>query len=116
MAIPLPAYDDSIASDATNAVRAKAECLWTAKIGLHTLIKMVKRAGCAFLVAIVEDTWLLLLKEEAIFYHEFSLYDFFARVKGGSGGLEATYIVFLLSATLGWWAEDLRVPEYVNRL
>ena len=32
MAIPLPAYDDSIASDATKAVRAKSERLWTAKI------------------------------------------------------------------------------------
>ena len=36
MAVPLPAYDDSITSDATNAVRAKAERLWTAKIGLQT--------------------------------------------------------------------------------
>ena len=32
MSIPLPAYDDSIASDATKSVRAKAERLWTAKI------------------------------------------------------------------------------------
>ena len=44
------------------------------------------------------------------------LRDFFARLKGGSGGLEATDIVSLLLATLGWWAEDPRVPEYVNRL
>ena len=44
------------------------------------------------------------------------LRDFFARLKCGSGGLEATYIVSLLSATLGWWAEDPQVPEYVNRL
>ena len=43
------------------------------------------------------------------------LCDFFARLKGGSGGLEATDVVSLLSATLGWWAEDPRVPEYVNR-
>ena len=41
MAIPLPAYDDSIAVDATNAIRAKAERLWTAKIELQQLIKMV---------------------------------------------------------------------------
>ena len=65
MSIPLPPYDDSIASDATNAVRAKAERLWTAKIGLQTLIKTVERAGRAFLIAVVEDTWLLPLKEEA---------------------------------------------------
>ena len=44
------------------------------------------------------------------------LRDFFARLKGGSGGLEATGIVSLLSATLGCWAEDPRVPEYINRL
>ena len=56
MAVPLPAYDDSITSDATNAVRAKAERLWTAKIGLQTLIKTVERAGRAFLIAVVEDT------------------------------------------------------------
>ena len=44
------------------------------------------------------------------------LCDFFTRLKGGSGGLKATDIVSLLLATLGWWAEDPRVPEYVNRL
>ena len=62
--VPLPPYDYSIASDATNAVRAKAERLWTAKIGLQTLIKTVERTGRAFLLAVVEDTWLLPLKEE----------------------------------------------------
>ena len=62
MAIRLPAYDDSIASDATNAVRAEAKRLWTAKIGLQTLIKTVERAGRAFLIDVVKDTWLLPLK------------------------------------------------------
>ena len=45
MAVPLPEYDDSIVSDATNAVRTKAERLWTAKIGLQTLIKTVESPG-----------------------------------------------------------------------
>ena len=34
MEVPLQAYDNSIAVDANNAVRAKAERLWTAKIEL----------------------------------------------------------------------------------
>ena len=34
MAIPLPTYDGSIATNANNAVHAKAERLWTAKIEL----------------------------------------------------------------------------------
>ena len=116
MAIPLPAYDDSIASNATNAIRAKAERLWMAKIGLQTLIKTVKRNGHAFLIAVGKDTWLLPLKEETIFYNKVPLRDFFTRLKGGSGGLKDTDIVSLLLATLGWWAEDPGVPEYVNRL
>ena len=62
MAIPLPAYDKSIAADANNAVRVKAKRLWTANIELQRLIKMVERAGRALLVAVVEDTWLLPLK------------------------------------------------------
>ena len=53
MAIPLPAYNYSIATDANNAVRAKAERLWTAKIELQRLIKTVERAGRAFLIAVM---------------------------------------------------------------
>ena len=53
MEVPLLAYDDSIAADANNAVRAKAKRLWTAKIELQRLIKTVKRARRAFLVNIL---------------------------------------------------------------
>ena len=88
----------------------------TAKIELLRLIKTAERAGRAFLLAVVEDTWLLPLKEESIFYNKVPLRDFFARLKGGSSVLEATDIVSLLSATIGWWAEDPRVPKYSNRL
>ena len=45
MEVPLPTYDNSIASDATNAVRAKAERLWTAKIELQRLIKTVEQCA-----------------------------------------------------------------------
>ena len=62
MEVPLPDYDNSIAADAKNSVRAKAERLWTAKIELQRLIKTVECAGRAFLVAVVEDTWLIPLK------------------------------------------------------
>ena len=111
MAIPLPTYNDSIATDTNNAVRAKAEHLWTANIELQRLIKTVERAGRTSLVAVVEDTWLLPLKEEATLYNKVPLHDFFTRFKGGSNGLEASDILYLLSSTLGWWAEDPRVPE-----
>ena len=87
-----------------------------AKIELKRLIKTVERAGRAFLVAVVEYTWLLPLKEEATFYNKVLLREFFARLKGGSSGFKATGIVSLVSTTLGWWADNPRVPEFVNCL
>ena len=116
MEVPLQVYDDSIAANANNAVRAKNKRLWTAKIELKQLIKTVKRARRTFLVAVVKDTGLLPLNEESTFYNKVPLREFFACLKGGSGGLKATDIVSLLSATLGWWDDDLCVPEYVKHL
>ena len=46
MEAPLQAYDNNISADANNAVCAKAERLWTAKIELQRLIKTGERAGC----------------------------------------------------------------------
>ena len=102
MEVPLQAYNDSIVANANNAVRAKAERLWTAKIELQRLINTIERAGRAFLIGVVEDTWLLPLKEESTFYNKVPLREFLARLKGGSGGLESTDIVSLLSTKLGW--------------
>ena len=72
----LKSYNDGIAADATNAVRAKAERLGNAKIDLQRLIKTIKRAGRAFLVAVVKETWILPLKEESTFYNKVPLRDF----------------------------------------
>ena len=116
MEAPLKAYDNGITANTKNDVCTKAERLWTAKIELQRLIKTVERAGRAFLVAVIEETWLLPLKEESTFYNKVPLRDFFPRLKGGSGGLEATDIVSFFSSMLGWWANDPRVPEYINRL
>ena len=82
MEVPLQSYDDSIATNSNNAVRAKAERLWTDKIELQRLIKTVERAGRAFLVVVVEDTWLLPLKEESTFYNKVPLREFFALTQG----------------------------------
>ena len=112
----LNSYDNDIAGNATNAVRAKAKRLWTAKIELQRIVKTVEHARRAFFKAAIKKTWILPLKEETTFYNKVPFRDFFDRLKDGSGGLEAIDIVSLLSAMLSWWANDPRVPEYVNRL
>ena len=69
METPLKSYDNGIAANANNAVRANTERLWTAKIELQRLIKTVKRAGRAFLVAVIKVNWILPLKKETTFYN-----------------------------------------------
>ena len=48
-------------------------------------------------------------------YNKVPLCDFFGRLNNGSGSLEATDIVYLLSAMLVWSSNNPRIPEYVNR-
>ena len=112
----LKSYNDGIAADLTSAVCAKAERLWTANIEFQRLVKNVKRAGRAFIKAVVEETWILPLKEESTFYNKAPLCDLFNRPKNGSSGHEAINIVSLLYTMIGSWANNLRVLEYVNRL
>ena len=62
METPLKSYNNGIATDATDAVCAKAERLWTAEIELQRLVKTVERARRAFIKSVVKETWILPLK------------------------------------------------------
>jgi hypothetical protein len=114
--MPLIAYDPSISSDATQAICVKAECTCICKLEHQRLIRTVKRQLCTFFAAIIEDTWLLPVKDSATFYNKVKIRSFLDHLSLSSGGLEAMDIVHFQSAMLGWWAEDPRIPEYINRL
>ena len=113
---PLATYDPGIASDASNAVRVKSERAWTAKLDLQRLIQTVERQLRTFFATIIEETWLLPLKNPTTFYNKVEIREYLRHLTTSSGGLEATDIVELQAAMLHWWAEDPRVPEYINRL
>jgi hypothetical protein len=112
----LVAYDPSIAADASNAIRVRAERAWTAKLERQRLIRTVERQLRIFFATIIEETWLLPLKDPATFFNKVPLRTFLEHLASSSGGLEATDIVHLHAAMRGWWAEDPRVPEYINRI
>ena len=69
METPFKSYDNGIAGNATNTVRAKAERLWTANIELQRLVKTVERAGRAFFKAVVEETCTPPSRREMTFYN-----------------------------------------------
>jgi hypothetical protein len=114
--LQMAAYDPSITSDATDAVRVKAKQEWTAKADRQRLIRATERLGRIFLTTVVEDTWLLPLKSPTTFYNKVSLRDMLQHLATSTAGLEATDIVTLLVDMQSWWEEDPRVPEYINKL
>jgi hypothetical protein len=65
---------------------------------------------------VVEDTWLLPLKSQASFYNKVPLQDMLQHLATSTAGLEATDILTLVMEMQGWWEEDPRIPEYINRL
>ena len=116
MTVPLAAYDPAIAVDASNAIRARAERTWTAKRELQRLIRAVERNGRLFLLHVVEETWLLPLKSDTTFYNQVALRDILDHLASNMPGLEATDIISLSVEMQGWWQDDPRVPEYINKL
>jgi hypothetical protein len=114
--LAMPPYDPSIASDASDAVRVKAERVWTAKADRQRLIRATERLGRIFLTTVVEDTWLLPLKSSTTFYNKVPLQDMLQHLATSTAGLDHTDIVSLLVEMQTWWEADPRVPEYINKL
>jgi hypothetical protein len=88
-------YDPSITSDATDAVRVKAERVWTAKADRQRLTRATERLGRIFLTTVVEDTWLLPLKGLTSSCNKVLLRDMLQHLTTTTAGLEATNIVSL---------------------
>jgi len=95
------AYDPSIAANASNAIRVRAEHAWTIKLERQHLIQMVKRQLRIFFATIIQDTWLLPLKDPATFFNKMQIRTYLDHLASSSGGLKATDIVNLHAVMLG---------------
>ena len=94
----LIAYDPSISADASNAVHVRVERAWTTKLERQRLISTVERQLRIFFATIIEDTWLLPLKDATTFFNKVQLCTYLDHLASSSGGLEATDIVRLHAA------------------
>lgn len=116
MTNPIDDYDSSILPNANNNDRVRAERIWTAKLDRQRLIRTAECKACNLIISAVEDMWILPLKSATTFYNKVVPRDILDHVTTNSGGLDTTNIVTLQATMLSWWAEDPRVPEYINRL
>lgn len=112
----LGTYDNSIANDANNVTRAKAEAKHRAKLADRTTYVAAERETRKFIISKVEDTWIRELKDAETFYTEVLAVDILAHLQGSCLGKHETDAVSLLVNMQTYHVHAEGVPEYINML
>ena len=109
------ADDDASILDNDPTRRSKEEN-WSAGTRNQSRKRVIERCACAYLIALVDETWIRPLKNEITFYTKVTPINMLAQLTTASGGLERVDIVDLLFSLAHLWEQDPRVPEYLNAL
>ena len=106
----------SIASDAHNAVRARAEAMWRAK-RLDSITYDVTEKGCRkFIISKVEDTWIRELKSAKYFYTKVTAREIMMHLQQACLGTHAIDALSLQIAMRDYHHTAEGIPEYINML
>ena len=110
------AYNNTLAQDANNIVRAKAEATWKAAIANEHPYNDAKRKTRRFILSKVEDTWVRELKIARTYYtkvHDKDLIDHLQSLCLGTHTIDA----FILQLDTRKYHEQADgIPEYINML
>ena len=110
------AYDESIASDANNVTRAKAEAIWKAKLSDSRIYEAVEKATRKFIISKVEDTWIRELKSAKYFYTKRTAREIIVHLRKACLGTHAIDALSLQNAMCDYHLTAEGIPEYINML
>ena len=71
---------------------------------------------CAYLLALIDETWLFPFNNEITFYTKVTPIEMLYQLTTASGGLKRVDIIDLLFSLAHLWEQDPRVPKYLNAL
>ena len=108
-------YDPSIKDDAIDGLQKNMEQEWNAWIATQSLIRACEMGCRSFILKVVEDNWVQRLRYPDSFYTRVSLRDILDLIATHSGEIERADVVAMFSTMHLWWAEDPRLPEFINR-
>ena len=103
---------DALILDNDPTRRSKEEN-WSAGTRNQSRKRAIESGACAYLLALVNETWLRPLKNEITFYMKVTPTEMLAQLTTASGGLERVDIVDLLFSLSHLWEQDPCVPEYL---
>ena len=106
---------DVLILDNDLARRSKEEN-WSAGTRNQSRKRAIERGACAYLLALVDETWLRPLNNKITFYTKVTPIEMLDQLTTASGGLKRVDIVDLLFSLAHLWEQDPRVSEYLNAL
>ena len=109
-------YDTSIAADANNRVRVKAETKWKAKLADFDTYEIAERKVRKFILAIIEDTWVRELKDARTFYNKVTALQLLNHLQASCLGTHSIDALSLQIEMRDFHNKAVGVPEYINML
>ena len=89
---------------------------WSAGTRNQSRKRAIERGACAYLLALIDETWLRPLKNKITFYTKVTPIEILAQLTTASGGLKRVDIFDLLFSLAHLWEQDPCVPECVQVL
>ena len=109
-------YDSTIADDAKQGARAKAESKHNVKKADYNMYLSACRETIKFILAIVEDTWVRELRDPDIFYAAVLPRNLLDHLQLSCGGLHVLDVLALQNDMQRFHLDAKGMPEYTNTL
>jgi hypothetical protein len=114
--IHLPAYNGSIANNATMVVCVCVKSAHKARLNEYTSYKAAKRGAAKFLLKTVDEVWYNDLKDANIFYTKVLALEIMTFLDANSGGLHAIDMISLHTNMHQYYVQVDDIPQYIIML
>ena len=109
-------YDPNMPSDPNNQDMQKQDGIFKAKKARAILIIIINAEVCQLILAVVEETWVIQIKDPNTYYNEVTARQLLNHLDKNCDGLDETDDINIYLAIPTWWEETTRVPRYILRV
>ena len=109
-------YDPDIDEGASRVERTRAEAAWAALLQDYEAYEAAEAGVKAFIVTVVEDTWIRDLRDPETFYSNVTALALLNHLRDRSGGLHALDFVNLTVQMSQFYEGSPTIPEYIQLL
>ena len=109
-------YDPMILDNEKPAVDRKKHIMWKARVNNYKLFAKAKLEACALIFHVVDETWVLELKDDETLFTEVTPRQLMDHLQSICGGIHAINILTIQNEMRECHKESKSIPEYINSL